>query len=78
MGELEDAPKSSGKDNGLSNTKIRIKMVEVGLKQWQLARIMGISESMLSRKLREELPEDEQDRICDLIEQGGGADNVNK
>ena len=46
------------------------------MKQWELARLLGMSESVLSRKLREELPEDEQDRIIALIEQSGGADNV--
>ena len=44
-------------------------MIEAGLKQWQLAQILGIDESVLSRKLRYELPEEEQDRIVALIEE---------
>lgn len=51
------------------NKRIRIKMLETGIKQWELARLLGMSESVLSRKLRDELPEDEQDRIIALIEQ---------
>ena len=53
----------------MNNTKVRIKMIEAGLKQWQLAQILGIDESVLSRKLRYELPEEEQDRIVALIEE---------
>jgi hypothetical protein len=39
------------------------------MKNWQLARIMGISEMTLYRRLRDELPEPEQDRICKLIDE---------
>ena len=56
----------------MTNTKVRIKMIESGIKQWELARLLDISESALSRKLRDELPEEEQDRICNLIEKSGG------
>lgn len=53
----------------MANIKIRVKMFETGLKQWELAKLMGVSESVLSRKLRDELPEEEQDRIIKLIEE---------
>lgn len=62
----------------MNNTKVRIKMIESGIKQWELARLLDISESALSRKLREDLPEEEQDRICDLIEKSGGEHYDNK
>lgn len=52
----------------MNNAKIRIKMLETGMKQWEVARLLGMSESVLSRRLRDELPEDEQDRIVALIE----------
>lgn len=52
----------------MNNAKIRIKMIESGMKQWELARLLDMSESVLSRKLRDELPKEEQDRICKLIE----------
>ena len=53
----------------MNNAKIRIKMIETGMKQWEVARLLGMSESVLSRRLRDELPEDEQDRIVALIEE---------
>ena len=51
-----------------NNIKIRLKIFETGLKQWEVARLIGVSESKLSRMLRDELPEDEQNRIIDIIE----------
>jgi predicted XRE-type DNA-binding protein len=39
-----------------------------GIKQWQLAEAMGISETHLSRKLRKELPQEEKQNILDIIE----------
>ncbi len=62
----------------MNNSMIRMKLITTGLKYWQLARILGISEMTLYRRLREELPEDEQVRICTLIDeylQNGGAKN---
>ena len=56
----------------MANIKIRVKMFETGIKQWELAKLMGVSESVLSRKLRDELPEEEQDRIIELIEENEG------
>lgn len=38
------------------------------VKQWQLAREMGICDMTLYRKLRNELPEQEQKEIIKLIE----------
>lgn len=43
-------------------------MIEAGLKQWELAKLLGVSESVLSRKLREELPLTEQEEIVAIIE----------
>ncbi len=51
----------------MKNTKIKIAMTKEGLHQWEVARLMGIHEGSLSRKLRDELPSEEQDRICQLI-----------
>lgn len=52
----------------MTNKRIRIKLVEAGMKQWELARAMSISEPALSKKLRDELPDEEQDQIIKLIE----------
>ena len=59
----------------MTNSKVRIKMIESGIKQWELAKLLGVSESALSRKFRNELPEEEQDRICELIEGGESHDH---
>lgn len=53
----------------MNNKKLRTYLAANMLKYWQLARIMGISEMTLTRKLRDELPEPEQDRICKLIDE---------
>lgn len=50
-----------------ANQRIREALKEAGLRQWQLARIMGMGETTIVRYLREELPEEEQDKIIDLI-----------
>ena len=62
----------------MNNLKIRIKLTEKGLKYYQLDKILGISEPTRCRMLREELPEADQDRICQLIDEyaeRGGADH---
>ncbi len=51
----------------MNNKRIRMRMLEVDLKQWELAKLMGVSEPTLSKRLRKELPEEEQDRIINLI-----------
>ena len=51
----------------MNNKRIRMRMLEVGLKQWELAKLMGVSEPTLSKRFRKELPEEEQDRIISLI-----------
>lgn len=51
------------------NKRIRIKMIEHDLTQYDLSKILGVSEMTVYRRLRDELPEDEQDRIIALIEQ---------
>ena len=53
----------------MKNVKIKLAMTEFDLRQWELARLMGIHEGTLSRMLRNELPEEEQMKIVDLIQQ---------
>ncbi len=55
----------------MKNARIRESLRKCGIHQWELARFMNIAESTLTRRLREELPEAEQDRIVALIESGG-------
>lgn len=53
----------------MKNKRIRVAMAEAELHQWELAQIMGLHEGSLSRRLRNELPAEEQDRIVELIRQ---------
>lgn len=52
----------------MANKKIRMKLLEYDLKQWQLAKLMGVSETTVYRMLREELPAERQKEILSLIE----------
>ena len=60
----------------INNKKIRIAMFDAGIAQWQLAEILGIHEGSLSRKMRHELPAEEQDKIVKMIKEAthNGAD----
>lgn len=57
----------------MNNKKVRIAMMECNMKQWQLAKLLEVSESTVNRMLREELPEDDQKRLVEIIE-GGESD----
>lgn len=50
------------------NKRVRMKLLEHELTQYDLAKMLGVSEMTVYRRLRDELPEEEQDRICELIE----------
>ena len=50
-----------------ANQRIREALTEAGLCQWELALFLGMGETTLSRYLRQELPEEEQDKIINLI-----------
>ena len=50
------------------NNIIKRKLKEKRMKQWELADCMQISENTLCRKLRYELPKEEQERICKIID----------
>lgn len=51
-----------------ANMKIRDRAKNSGVRLWQIADAIGIQESMFSKKLRNELPEDEQERILAIID----------
>ena len=53
----------------MKNVEIRSAYMLAGIKQWQLAEAMGISETHLSRKLRKELSQEEKQNILEIIEQ---------
>lgn len=56
-------------EDHMNNILIRNALAEERVKYWELARFLGISEATLSRKLRDELPAEEQERIVELIRQ---------
>ena len=43
--------------------------MRAGIKQWKVAEAMGISETHFSRKLRKELPQEEKEKILQIIDQ---------
>lgn len=53
----------------MKNKLIRDALAKHDYKQWELAEIMGINEFSLSRKMRHELPEEEQKEIVSKIEE---------
>ncbi len=58
----------------MKNYEIRVELMKRGMKQYELAELLGIADSALSRKLRKELPDEEKQRILEIIrgkEEGG-------
>ena len=51
-----------------TNMTIREKARSCGVRLWQIADALGMQESLFSKKLRKELPEDEQERILNIID----------
>ena len=58
----------------MKNECIREELKKRNLKQWELAKMLGVSEFTLTRRLREELPEEEKKKILEVIEKGGTGD----
>lgn len=52
----------------MNNLRIRQAAAQARIKLWELADAMRITDSTLSRKLRKELPDDEQERILTVIQ----------
>lgn len=53
----------------MTNKKVRMAMFDHDLRMFELARILNTSETTLYRRLRDELSEEEQNRIIKLIEE---------
>lgn len=53
----------------MANKDIRLAAGAKGLKLWQIADALGITDSYFSRKLRKELPPEEKEKIFTLIAQ---------
>lgn len=52
----------------MCNADIKEKMQICGVRQWQIAEYLGISEGLLSRKMRHELDADLKDRVNQAIQ----------
>ena len=50
-----------------ANMKIRSSAKEAGVKLWEVAEAIGVTDGMFSRKLRRELPEAEQHKILKIV-----------
>ena len=57
------------------NIRIKIALLESGMKNWELANILGISEATMSRRLRVELSDEEQNRIIKVIHDNAKEDD---
>ena len=53
----------------LENAAIRTRAKEKGVRLWELAEIMGISEPTITRRLRRELPAEQQEKMLALIDE---------
>ena len=51
----------------MKNLKIRDAARQSGVKLWQIAEKLGITDGNLSRRLRRELPDAEQERLVCII-----------
>ncbi len=55
-----------------ANKEIRSNAKEAGVRLWQVAKAIGVSEATLTRMLREELSAADAKRLLAIIEQIGG------
>lgn len=53
----------------MKNEKIRTAAKDAGVKLWQIAERVGLTDSNFSRKLRRELADEECERILRLIDE---------
>lgn len=53
----------------LCNTDIRTAAKQKGVRLWEVADWLNVSEPTITRKLRRELPADEKQRIISLIDE---------
>ena len=51
----------------LANIEIRQLISTKGIKKYEISEQLGIQDSAFSRKLRKELPQEEKEKILDII-----------
>lgn len=59
-----------------ANQDIRAYATGHGVKLWQVAQMLGINDGNLSRKLRQELNEEEKNKIMQLIDKSSEGASV--
>ena len=59
----------------MNNERIRKALKTYGVYTWELGDLLGVSEATVTRKLRHELPKEEQSRIVKLIKEKGSNRN---
>lgn len=52
-----------------ANQRIRAAAIRKGVYLWEVAAASGMSESGFAKKMRFELPEEEQERLLSIIEE---------
>jgi len=58
----------------MNNIDIRRKAAGEGIKLWQIADAIGLADSLFSRKLRYELPEEQKKEIFEVIDKLSAED----
>ncbi len=53
----------------MCNLDIRGEIITAGLKMWRVAEALNVTDGTFSRKLRKELPQEEKQKIRDIIKQ---------
>lgn len=59
----------------MNNLEIRTAIMQAQLHQWQVAKALGISESVFSRRLREEMSEATKEQVLQAIKDLTGGAN---
>ena len=57
--------------NDMRNKEIRNAMKQKEITQWKLGELLGVSENTVNRKLRKESPEEEKQKILEVINSCG-------
>ncbi len=52
----------------MENVEIRSAYMKAGIKQWEVAEALGLSETHFSRKLRKELHPEEKEKVMSIID----------
>ncbi|MBQ3355671.1 MAG: hypothetical protein IJG45_00965 [Oscillospiraceae bacterium] len=61
----------------MKNRDIRLAIAGAGLKLWEIAAALGITDSYFSRKLRKEFSPEEKARVLKIVEELKGSEEVN-